>query len=87
MLKSIEKGNTARNKRELAGYCRKIVRGCAMKTYSSYEGDIRSDAAAHRATWVNRPDQRRTKVPDLDSFDGEYDPYTRVETVEDTKND
>lgn len=82
VLKSVEKGNTAGNKTEFAGYCRKVVRGCAMKTYSTYEGDVRSDAAVHRATFVMRPDRRRTSIPDLGSFDGDYDHYTRAETIE-----
>jgi hypothetical protein len=82
ILKSVEKGNTAHNKTEFAGYCRTVVRGCAIETYTSHHGDVVQDAGAKNAARVMRPDRRHTTIPDLDSFDGEYDPYTRVETIE-----
>jgi hypothetical protein len=82
VLKSIERGNNARNRGQFAAYCRVIVRGCAMKTYSKYDGDVVVDRAARRAAWASRPDQRHTTVPNLDSFDGEHDPYIRRETLE-----
>ena len=87
VLKSIETGNTAKTKAQFAAYCRTVVRGCAMKTYSTYTGDVRSDAAAHRAAWIMRPDRRHTAVPDQDSFDGENDLYVRGETVGPTENE
>jgi hypothetical protein len=87
VMKSVKRGNTAQTKGHFAAYCRKVVRGCAMKSYFTYGGDVVIDHAARNAEWYARPDTRHTSVPNSDAFDEEFDPFMRTETLESPKNE
>lgn len=72
----------ARTLGQFAAWCRRLIRGHAMKTYRKYEGDVRIDVGRRHVAAYMRPDRRQTSVLAGDEGDPERDPYTRWETIQ-----